>query len=222
MTPGWRFESSWIDRDYWRMDGRRWLDFEYQRQNTYIYQTCALCYKREGDYDTDIRVHSSHMMTKGGASGWCCLSPNHIRVRLLIFFFLLLFIFMLLFLSASSWQQFLMSLISPGLLTDCISTLVYNDGIVSRLASSAGLVIWGEVVKDDNNSSIQTTPTYGPDEEHETVCISIVYRYISLCWIGWQIVCLDPCFVCATSENSIRHPIRTLTFAGYFSIVYIL
>ena len=64
---------------------------------------------------------------------------------------------MLLFLSASSWQQFLMSLISPGLLTDCISTLVYNDGIVSRLASSAGLVIWGEVVKDDNNSSIQTT-----------------------------------------------------------------
>lgn len=42
--------------------------------------------KREGDYDTDIRVHSSHMMTKGDASGWCCLSPNHIRVRLLIFF----------------------------------------------------------------------------------------------------------------------------------------
>ena len=86
------------------------IQYIYNRRICWLYVTKHVhSAKREGDYDTDIRVHSSHMMTKGGASGWCCLSPNHIRVRLLIFFFLLLFIFMLLFLSASSWQQFLMS-----------------------------------------------------------------------------------------------------------------
>lgn len=163
------------------------------------------------------------MMTKGGASGWCCLSPNHIRVRLLIFFssfFLYLCCYFSLLRLGSSfwWAKFLPAcwqiVFRRGFITMGLS-LVWHH----QLGSSYG----GEVVKDDNNSSIQRSYVWTRRRRrtiHETVCISIVYRYIYLCWVDWQIVCLGPCFVCATSENSIRHPIRTLTFAGYFSIVY--